>query len=1065
MRLRTPCLLLCLLPLIFSSCGSDLPPAVLAMEDHIPETVDFNQHIRPILSDRCWSCHGPDAEARTASLRLDTEEGAFASLASGAGHAFVSGRPGKSVALARMVSTDPETVMPPPESKMSLTAREIALVNRWIEQGAIWKDHWAFLPIEAHEVPDNPAGYPAENALDHFINERLRQEGLTANPRADPERLLRRVYLDLTGLPPSPEVMDRWLAEPSDAAYRQLVEELLTSEAHAERLAMDWLDVARYADSHGLHADGWRMAWPYRDWVIEAFQRNLPYDQFITQQIAGDLLPEPSRGSLVASAFNRMHPMTAEGGVIAEEFRLGYVADRVNTVATGMLGLTMDCSRCHDHKFDPISQKEYYGFSAFFNNFRELGMTGDDGNFGPYLLLTDEVQDNILAAYEQQLGILRQDKGSVTVSDQELEAFLRNAGPQPVRADHTFTFDRIASDGQGHRIDRHAWATEETTFPTVPGRGRVAQFDHPYDDIYLDEGIAGIQSHDPLSVSLMIRTTKRDSSLMQTLLGNAGGKNEAWQGTEWYLDDENYLHLRLIRTMPDDLLHVVSRDSIKVNTWTQVGFTYDGSGEAIGVQLYLNGRAVEQETLVDNLRGAIYPVNHEAWRNVSSRKTRLGQAYRAFTGENGIFLGQMDDLRIFKRPLTQLEMAQQVNAPPPISRDVATEHLLRTAPRYRETMEKFRKIQGERLALLDSTPRLMISEDMNRPRTTFVLDRGAYDAPLEPVQPQTPASILPYSEDLPPNRLGLARWIFDDRNPLTARVAVNRYWQLIFGQGIVKTPHDFGSQGALPSHPHLLDYLAVQFRDNGWNVRDLLRMMVLSDTYRRESHAEREQREADPENVLLARGPSVRLPAEIIRDNALAAAGLLHREVGGPSVKPYQPAGLWIQSNNFSRMLLTYEADTGNKLYRRSMYTFIKRTAPPPFLINFDASGRDVCTVKRSTTNTPLQALNLLNDPQFVEAARVLAQRVQHEKSGPDQQLAHAFRLVAGRRPAPEETEILKRLYVEELARYAEHPALADSLLLVGEYPVPEELDRSTTAALTSVSNMLFSFDEAYVKR
>lgn len=1065
MHLRSLFPLLLFSQVLIVACGPSLPDEVLAMEDQLPDRVDFNQHIRPILSDRCWSCHGPDQEARKASLRLDTEEGAFATLASGAGHAFVGRRPGSSAALRRMVSTDPATVMPPPDSKMTVSPKEIALINRWVEQGAEWKDHWAFLPVSAPEIPENPQGYPAENAIDHFVNARLKLEGLPANPRADAERLLRRVYLDLTGLPPAPQTTDRWLADPSDAAYRQIVEQLLSTDAHAERMAMDWLDLARYADSHGLHADGWRMAWPYRDWVIAAFRDNLAYDDFVTQQVAGDLFPEPSRGNLVASAFNRMHPMTAEGGAIAEEFRLGYVADRVNTVATGILGLTMDCSRCHDHKFDPISQKEYYGFSAFFNNFRELGMTGDDGNFGPYLLLTDQRQDSILEEYENQLGMLRESKAAVTVSPEALQTFLQQKQLPVPRPDYHLTFDRITPETNGHKVDGQAWATEETTFPGVANRGRVVQFDHPYDDLYLDEGIAGIRSHDPLSVSLWINTTKRDSSLMQTLLGNAGTKNEAWQGTEWYLDDENRMHLRLIRTMPDDLIHVTTRDSVRINTWTQVGFSYDGSAEASGIKLFINGRAVEQDVVVDQLRGAIYPINTEAWRNIHARKTRLGQAYRAFTGENGIFLGQMDDLKIFNRPLTQLEMASLGNKTPPINEALTTEYLLKTDARYREASQRFRKVQGKRLALMDTVPRLMISEDMPRPRTTYVLDRGAYDAPREAVRPTTPSRVLPFSEDHPKNRLGLARWIFHPDNPLTARVAVNRYWQMIFGRGIVKTPHDFGSQGALPSHPYLLDYLATNFREKNWDIRELLRRIVLSDTYRRESHATQQQRKADPENELLARGASGRLPAELIRDNALAAAGLLHRKVGGPSVKPYQPNGLWIQSNNFSKMLLTYREDSGEKLYRRSMYTFIKRTAPPPFMINFDASGRDVCTVQRSTTNTPLQALNLLNDPQFVEAARVLAQRVQSEKSEPTEQLARAFRLVAGRRPAREETTVLRQLYEDELTRFRTSPSLVDSLLGIGEYPVPAALDPTTTAALTSVGNMLFSFDEAYVKR
>ncbi|MEL7162396.1 MAG: DUF1553 domain-containing protein, partial [Bacteroidota bacterium] len=459
------------------------------------------------------------------------------------------------------------------------------------------------------------------------------------------------------------------------------------------------------------------------------------------------------------------------------------------------------------------------------------------------------------------------------------------------------------------------------------------------------------------------------------------------------------------------------------------------------------------------------PTNVPAWMQSSGRKLRVGQAYRAFTGENGIFLGWMDDIKIFNRNLTPLEVSRLHAPNAPAEETVAAAHLLRTKPGYRKAHADFRAVKGRQFAIQDTLPQLMVSVEQEHPRPTFVLNRGAYDAPGERVYPTTPKDVLALPEHLPKNRLGLSEWLFDPANPLTARVAVNRYWQLIFGRGLVATPHDFGSQGALPTHPQLLDHLATEFQESGWNVRALLRNFVLSDTYRRNSSATPEQREADPDNLLLARGPSGRLPAEFIRDNALAASGLLTEKVGGPSVRPYQPDGLWIQANSFSKALLRYKADTGDDLYRRSLYTFIKRTAPPPFLTNFDASGRDVCTVKRSTTNTPLQALNLLNDPQFVETARVLAQRVQTEKDGTQEQLAHAFRLVAGRQPQARETAVLQDLFEEELERFTATPALADSLLAIGEYPVPEVLDPVKTAALTSVGNTLFSFDEAYVKR
>ncbi len=1058
-------LLLVSLGCLLSNCGADLPDVVLAEMDHLPARVDFNQHIRPILSDRCWSCHGPDEEARQAELRLDTEEGAFAALASGNGYAFVGKHPNRSKVIARMISDKPEEVMPPPESKMTVSPKEIALIARWVEQGAEWKEHWAFLPISQPEVPSNPEGYTARNNIDHFLNARLKLEGLSANESADKERLLRRLYLDLTGLPPSPEAMDAWLENPSNEQYTITVDKLLQTDAHAERLTMEWLDLARYADSHGMHADGWRLSWPYRDWVIKAFRQNMPFDQFVREQVAGDLLPESGQEQKIASAFNRMHPMTAEGGVIGEEMRLTYVFDRVNTVATGLLGLTMDCSRCHDHKFDPLSQAEYYGFSAFFNNFHELGMIGDDGNFGPYLLLTDSTTAPLLAEYDRELDELQAERSQLAVSEEALKGFLAGESVRQPKPDIHLPLEKAKPTKDGQHIDGLSWATKEWQLVQDSERGVVGEFNHPYDDLYFDEGLGVTGTAEPISISLWVKTTKRDSTLTQTILGTAGAKNEGWQGMDFYLDESNRLNFRMIKILPDDALHIRTMDSLEINRWHHLAVSYDGSGTATGAKLYINGRQPEQHTVLDKLRGQSYPVNHAAWRNIKARKLRLGQAYRAFTGENGIFLGRMDDVQIFHRALTPLEIAKLKEPSYSPDQAVAKDHLLRSLPDYQRLLSEQQAVKSRQVAISDTLLRLMTSVEMDRPRATFVLDRGAYDAPQQQVLPTTPNSVLPFPEDFPKNRLGLANWMFLPEHPLTARVAVNRYWQMIFGQGLVDTPHDFGSQGALPSHPELLDHLATSFRDGGWNIRALLRDLVMTEAYRRNSSTLPEVREKDPNNTLLASGPTSRMPAEMIRDNALAASGLMIPTVGGASVRPYQPKGLWIQANSFSAKLLHYVPDTDDGQYRRSMYTFIKRTAPPPFMTNFDATGRDVCLVKRSKTNTPLQALNLLNDPQFVEAARVLAQRVQQEASGEEQQLGQAFRLVSGRKARPEELGVIKELYEEELQRFTTMPALVDSLLTIGSSPVPEGLYSAKTAALTSVGNVLFSFDEAYVKR
>ncbi len=1048
--------LLPFLALLLTACGPDVPGAVAVELAGLPERVDFNQHIRPILSDRCWSCHGPDANARKAGLRLDTEEGAYATLTETGHTAIVPGKPGSSELVRRILSEEHEVMMPTPESNLTLSDREKALLVRWIEDGAEWKDHWAFLPIEDPDLPANPDGYPeAQTAVDNFVNARLHDERIAPAAPADPETLIRRLYQDLTGLPPTLAEIDAWLADPSDAAYRAKVDELMNRDAFAERLTMEWLDVARYADSHGMHADGARTSYPYRDWVISAFRRNLPYDDFIRYQLAGDLIEDPTRESRLATAFLRMHPMTAEGGAIDEEYRLSYVFDRVNTVATGLLGLTMDCARCHDHKFDPLSQKEYYSFSAFFNTIEELGMTGDDGDFGPVITLADEETEQLLQDYQRQMGELDARRAEVAISPEELARFagtLTEAQP-----DFTLDFDSKAE------VDGKAWSSESFTVADDPQRGRVGVFDHAYDLVELGP-LAQTPLDQPISMTLWMRTTARDSTTVQALVTTTGRKDDAWRGMELFLDHANRLSLRLTHALPADQIEVKTNDSLLVGQWYQVGFTYDGSGLASGVQLYVDGRVPATTVYHDALTGNFSPPPCADYEGCKLRSMRMGRAWRVYTGDDGIFSGRVDELCYYQRELSPLAVWKGYDPKTSPEEAMVRAHLRRNSQTYMEATDELRAVQARRASYADSLPRLMVMQEMERPRETHLLLRGAYDAPGEVVPVGTPQRILPWSAEYAQNRAGLVDWMLAPENPLTGRVVVNRYWQLIFGQGIVATPHDFGSQGSLPTHPRLLDYLTSRFREH-WDVRELIRMMVLSETYRRTSSPTDEQLADDPANLLLARGPRYRLPAEMIRDNALAASGLLNDTVGGASVFPYQPGGLWREKSNFSKVLTEYAADHGSKLYRRSMYTFIRRTSPPPFMTTFDAGSRDVCLVKRSETNTPLQALNLLNDPQFVEAARVLAQRVQLE-AGEDaeEQLRRAFRLVTGRRAEEAELQVLTSLYREELTRFRDDRVAVDTLLTVGEYPRPTMLDPVHTAALTSVANMLFSTDAAYVK-
>lgn len=1064
-----------------SACGPNLPDDVNQAYQELPEVIDFNYHIRPILSDRCYACHGPDENARKADLRLDLESHAFASLAKGEGHPFVKNKPLKSVALQRVLSTDLEFQMPPPESNLQLSAREKAMLAKWISQGAKWKAHWAFIPPAKSEIPDitNPE-WKSHNAIDLFIQEKLPSVGLVPTQEADKERLLRRVTFDLTGLPPTIEAMDAFLADESPDAFSKVVNGLLATDAHAERLAMDWLDLSRYADSHGMHADGWRLMWPWRDWVIKAFRENLSYDQFVTWQIAGDLLPNATKEQKLATAFHRNHPMTAEGGAVDEEFRMEYVIDRTNTTATAFLGLTVECAQCHDHKFDPVSQQEYYQMAAFFNNVKELGMTGDDGNYGPMLAMPDQMAKKELETInkrikDQEMALSQTVK--TIASNKDFIQNLPSVNLNKALAGY-FPLEHLSEKGNGFQVDgsSKAFATESVTL--ADGfKGKALQFDYDYDELYLDD-IGVFKMTEPFSASAWVNTKKRDSVRTQTIMGTSGTKNSFWRGWDFFLDNQNRLSARIIHSLPHNYIQLTSLDTISRQEWTHLAFTYDGSSKASGLKLYINGKATKTKTNYDRLYKNIQPIK-DGDHKLDARPIRVGKSYRAFTGENGIFVGLMDELRVYKRNLSPIDIQviagkndyqDWQNKPVAELNDTQLQalldHFLFSKPEYLAQLSTIQKLRNDYLAIMDTVPEVMVMEEMPTARPMFVLNRGQYDQPLQQVQAGTPEYVLPYPKELPKNRLGLAQWIFHEKNPLTARVAVNHYWQMLFGKGLVTTPDDFGSQGTLPSHPELLDWLAVSFVESGWDVRALLQLLATSATYRQSSIPSKASLEKDPDNNYLARSPSYRLIAEMIRDNALAASGLLVTKVGGKSVKPYQPEGLWIELGNFSHKLLHYKQDQGESLYRRSMYTFVRRTSPPPYMITFDAPNRDVCTVQRENTNTPLQALNLLNDPQFVEAARVMAEKMQTEGGDSlEEQLIFAFRCITGRYPDQQESAIFKSLYQNELNRFRTEPEKAKALLGVGEYATNPDLDQLQTAALAVVASTMFNHDEAYMKR
>ena len=767
MRLLTVSILCFGILILFSSCERK------GLTSRKNDSIDFNLHIRPLLSDRCFKCHGPDANQRKANLRLDIRENALAALKNNPdAHVIVPGKASESEVFRRISSSDTSQRMPPVKSNLKLNDDEIELIRKWIDQGAKYKKHWAFIVPQQSPLTEVEEQGWAKNEIDPFILSKIEGAGLTPNDEADPSRLLKRLSLDITGLLPSLELQDRFQKDLSEISYGKIIDELLAQPQYGEKMAVYWMDIARYADSHGYQDDGLRTMWPWRDWVIHAFNENYPYDQFVTWQLAGDLLPNPTKEQLLATGFNRNHKITQEGGIIQEEYRIEYVTDRTNTFGKAFLALTFECAHCHDHKYDPISQKAYYSTFAFFNQVPEKGLVGDI-----------------------QLASLA-DPPKIKITSKEVEEIFS----------------------------------------------------------YIN---------------------KKDTTAVEVM---------------------------------------VMKDSIK------------------------------------------------------------------------------------RRP-------------------------------------------------------------------TYILKRGAYDAKGDEVTFDLPPAILPFdSVYYGPNRLGLTKWLFDKKNPLTARVFVNRMWQEFFGRGLVRTAGDFGMQGEMPSHPELLDWLALDFMSNGWNIKRLVKQIATSATYRQSSVVSKEKLATDPENILLSRGPRLRMTAEMIRDMALASSGLLVKEIGGPSVKVYQPSGIWEQSTSGRGILAHYVQDHGDKLYRRGLYSFIKRTVPPPGMLIFDASNRDQCEVKRLRTNTPLQALMLLNDPLMLEASRVFAERLMKEQATPEQKIEIAFRSIVGRHPLPEELNILVAYFKDEKNRFDQSPEKARQLISAGEYPRQEITDVASLASLMQVVLTIYNMEESITK-
>ncbi|HMP82031.1 MAG TPA: DUF1553 domain-containing protein [Verrucomicrobiota bacterium] len=1047
---------------------------VLAANAADLERVDYNFQVKPLLSDRCYRCHGPDAGSRKAKLRLDTREGALKKLDNG--WAVVKpGDPAKSELIARIFTDNEDDLMPPTDSHLKLSDAEKQLLKRWVEEGAEYKPHWAFIPVKPVAPPAPRNTKWARNPIDAFILSRLETEKLAPSPEASREILVRRVAFDLTGLPPGVSEIDAFLEDKSPDAYERMVGRFLQSPAYGERMAMDWLDLARFADTYGYQNDVERDMSPWRDWVIKAFNENLSYDQFLLWQLAGDLLPKPTREQRLATALNRLNRQTNEGGSIDEEFRTEYAADRLHTVGTAMLGLTMECARCHDHKFDPISQRDYYSMFAFFNSIDESGTYSHftRATPGPAMLLWPEEKSAEVARLKLRMVMADERARDIAAkSRRTVNAWLKSGGkilqPQPVAH---FTFDEITTQVSTNGTTNYFTANalnvtnlaklvddpahvDESPASSAP-RNRALQFSG--DNELQFKGIAHFRRTDEFSFNLWLKPAESQPRAV-VLHHSQAAQDAGSRGYELLLEDGKPA-FGLIHFWPGNAIKVRAKQALPLNQWSQITVTYDGSSRADGIRLYLNGKPLETDIIRDNLYKDI--VHRKEWNDTLVGKINLTLAGRF--RDSGFKNGAIDELEVFDVCLTDAEIAARTGRASSVSDEAMKAHYLaRHDESYRAAVAELKQLRERENELVNDVPEIMVMKELEQPRPAFLLERGAYDSPGEPVQRDTPASVMPFLEGQPRNRLGLANWMIDPQNPLTSRVVVNRVWRMHFGRGIVTSQEDFGVQGKLPSHPELLDWLAGWFMENGWDMKALHRLLLTSATYRQSSSAPDDLLDRDPDNVLLARGPKHRLLAEQIRDSALAASGLLNPKLGGPSVKPYQPEGLWEEAGTGAK----YTQDKGDKLYRRSLYTFWKRTAPPPSMLTFDATSREVCTAKRESTTTPLQALVLLNDPQFVEAARALGERLLRENpSDLNARIRGAYRSLTGREPDTAELSVMRRLFEQQQSFYAQDTDAAEQLLSVGESPWDKSLPRADFAATTVMVSAVINMDEFVMLR
>jgi hypothetical protein len=998
----------------------------------LPDHIEFNRDIRPILSENCYSCHGPDAGQRKANLRLDTKDGFLTAIKNK--FPVVPEHPERSELFRRITAEKPDERMPDPGSNKHLSARQIALMKKWIEQGAAWQGHWAFTAPMRPTVPDQESKW-AHNPIDRFIESRLYAENLAPAAEADKTTLIRRVTFDLTGLPPTLAEVDAFLADSSPEAYDKVVDRLLANPHYGERMALDWLDASRYADTHGYHIDSGRDMTRWRDWVINSFNNNKPFDQFTIEQVGGDLLPNATVDQKIASGFNRNAMINFEGGAIPEEYLTQYLIDRVSTTSTVFLGLTLNCCQCHDHKFDPFTQKEFYQMYAFFNGIKENGLDGQAGNAAPILKLPNADQKSELSKLVAQITPLEK---KLTAPDDALDAA-------------QLAWEKSLTD-----VSAGQWTTVAAGKMSSESGATLAP--QPDGSIFVDGAPAAT---DVYTIELLASSDKVASIRIEALPDErlqANGPGRSPNG--------NFVLTAARASIGDKPLTLSAANA----DYSQDRFVASSlvrpnarSGWAIFPEvgkphsLMLGLKEPTTEALSLKLEFKSNFANHEIGR------------FRVYVSSQ-----PLPDRKMMPAPITKILALAPDHRSPQETIDLRSWYRGQMVDEFKPVAKELASLRKQRDKFEAEIPSTMVMEEMAKPRDTFILVRGQYDKFGEKVSPNTPAALPPMAANASHNRLGLAEWIVDRGNPLTARVTVNRIWQTFFGAGIVKTPGDFGTQGDVPSHPELLDWLAVQFRDGdadtrAWDVKALVRLIVTSATYRQSSHVTPAMLAADPEDRLLEHAPRFRLNAEFIRDEALADGGLLDSRIGGESVFPYQPAGLWEElmsrSDGAKWTAQTYTQSHGPDLYRRSMYTFWKRTSPPPALSAFDAPDREVCAVKRTRTNTPLQALVMWNDPTYMEAARKMAERVMlADHPSVENRIIDAFRIATGRKPTDKEVTVLKKVFDAQLDGYRNNPAAVQKVLSIGEAPRNTELDQTRLAAWTMVCSTILNLDETITR-